>query len=218
MNEMRVPEELLRFVASDLRPVRPLPPPERRALALVPVAVLLVVAAPSHWGWRQNLESLGPLLGWGIAVLQALVGVAVVAAGLCEAVPGRQLPRATLAVLFGGAGALVLIATLLTEALLPTVVPRGADWRYAWECFFMASGPGALAVLAVAALVARALPSRPAVAGALGGLGAGLMADAGARLFCWVSTAPHVLVAHGGAILVLMLLGATLSSLIERWR
>jgi hypothetical protein len=54
------------------------------------------------------------------------------------------------------------------------------------------------------------------VAGAVYGLGAGLMADAGVRLFCWVSAPAHVLVAHGGAILFLALAGALAATVVER--
>ena len=67
-------------------------------------------------------------------------------------------------------------------------------------------------------LAARALPTRPALAGALYGLGAGLMADAGVRLFCWVSAPAHVLVAHGGAILCLAAAGALAATVIERMK
>ena len=42
----------------------------------------------------------------------------------------------------------------------------------------------------------RAFPLRPRIAGALYGLGAGLMADAGWRLFCHFSNPAHVFGAH----------------------
>jgi hypothetical protein len=218
MSEVRVPEELLHRVAGDLRPVRPLAPPERRILSVAPIGLLLLVAVPAYWGWRQNLPALGPVLGWGLSVLQALAGLAVVTLGLRESVPGRDLARATLAAVLAASGALVVGVTLLTDALLPTAVPAGAGWRYAWECLFMAGAPGAAGVFAATWLVARGLPLRPSVAGALCGLGTGLIADGGARLFCWVSTPAHVLAAHGGAIVALALLGAATSSVIDRAR
>jgi hypothetical protein len=62
----------------------------------------------------------------------------------------------------------------------------------------------------------RLLPGRPAIAGALCGLGAGLLTDAGVRLFCWVTEPLHVLVAHGGAIAALVVLGALLATGIDR--
>ena len=116
----------------------------------------------------------------------------------------------------GAAAALFVGLTLVTERVVPAAVPPGVFVRYAWECFWMAAVSAVPALAAAGWLAARALPTRPAVAGALYGLGAGLMADAGVRLFCWVSAPAHVLVAHGGAILCLAAAGALASTLLER--
>jgi hypothetical protein len=67
------------------------------------------------------------------------------------------------------------------------------------------------AVALASILAARAYPLRPAVAGALLGLGAGLMADAGWRLFCHFSEPAHVLSAHLGGVLLSMCLGAVMA-------
>ncbi len=56
-------------------------------------------------------------------------------------------------------------------------------------------------------LAARAYPTRPAVAGALLGLGAGLMADAGWRIFCHFSEPAHVLSAHLAAVVLSTMIG-----------
>jgi hypothetical protein len=65
-------------------------------------------------------------------------------------------------------------------------------------------------------LVSCALPNRPAVTGALCGLGVGLMSDAGLRMLCWNGEYVHVLVAHGGAIAMLMALGAASAVTMQR--
>jgi hypothetical protein len=218
MTESNVPETLLRYVANDLRPIRPLAPPSRRALALVPLGVALLVGAPAFWGLRQNLSDLGVALAWGVSGLQSLAGLIVVGFALRESVPGRELPRGRLAALLTGGASLMFGITLWTSAVVPTAVPPGADWRYFWECFGMAVGPGVVAVTVAAWMASRALPARPAVAGSLYGLGAGLMSDAGARLFCWVTSPAHVLLAHGGVIACLMLLGAGVATVVERRR
>jgi hypothetical protein len=57
-------------------------------------------------------------------------------------------------------------------------------------------------------LAARAYPTRPAVAGAMLGLGAGLMADAGWRIFCHFSEPAHVLSAHLAAVIMSTIIGA----------
>lgn len=218
MDEPRVPAGLLDAVERDLTPVRPLAAPGRRALALLPLGLVLLVGLPAFWGWRNNLALLGPAAAWGLSSLQALAGLWIVGAALREAVPGRELNGTATALAVGAALALFVGLTLISERLAPTPVPAGAWVRYAWECFGMATVWSVPALAAVAWLASRALPTRPAVAGALYGLGAGLMADAGVRLFCRVSSPSHVLVAHGGAILFLVLAGAAAATAIERGR
>jgi hypothetical protein len=64
MNDASVglpPPELRRAIAADLAPVRPLPPPWQRALALAPIALVLLVAAPIVFQFR-DLDALGFLL------------------------------------------------------------------------------------------------------------------------------------------------------------
>ena len=80
-------------------------------------------------------------------------------------------------------------------------------WLVAGLCF-AGSAATALPVIALASVLAsRAYPVRPAVAGALIGLGAGLMADAGWRVFCHFTEPSHVLSAHLLAIVMSTLVG-----------
>jgi hypothetical protein len=159
---------------------------------------------------------MGAWASWGLSTLQLLIGLGIVGAALREGVPGRELSRTALVGSLGLAVALLAGITLATQRLAPTVVPSGVWQRFAWECFGMAALAGVPGLAVTAALAARLLPGRPAVAGALHGLGVGLMADAGFRLFCWVSTPSHVLVSHGAAILVLAAGGAAVSTILDR--
>ena len=212
----RVPADLLRLIHADCRGVRPLPPPWRRALALTPVGALLVLAVPLFWGWRSNFALLGSGVAWGLSGVQAIAGLFVLGAALREAVPGRILSSRVLAVTMGAAVVLVAGVTLITAATAPNVVPPNLWVRFAWECFGEAAISGLPLLAAVVWLAARAAPTRPALTGALSGLGAGLVADAGVRLYCWVSEPAHVLVAHGAAILTLMAIGAITATLVDR--
>jgi hypothetical protein len=214
----RPPAALLEAVRADARAVRPLPPPWRRALALAPLGCVVAALAPLAWGLRQNLHAIGPLAGWGLSALQALVGFFVVGAALREAVPGRTLswPRLLLVVV-GGVGVEVGI-TLLTSGWVPAI-PRPDVWvRFVWECFGQSAAAAVPLVVASGWLASRVLPERPAITGALYGLGSGLVADSGVRLFCWVSEPAHVLVAHGGAILAMAAAGAAATVWVERRR
>lgn len=213
-----VPAALRRLVEADPGPVRPLLPPWRRAATMAPLAVATPLALLLFWGWRSNFEALDVGTAWGLSAVQAVAGLLVVAAALREAVPGRTLSRRALGVTAGGAAALVLGVTLWTAMIVPAPTPQGVWLRFAWECFAVAAVSGLPVLAAAAWLAARALPERPAVTGAVYGLGAGLIADAGVRLFCWVSDPAHVLVAHGGAILGLAASGAIVAALVDRAR
>jgi hypothetical protein len=83
---------------------------------------------------------------------------------------------------------------------------------YVWTVCVAGTIASALPVMAIAGwLVARAFPLRPRVAGALYGIGAGLIADAGWRLFCHYSDPMHVFGAHTLAIVVVMAIGVGIS-------
>ena len=214
--ETRVPPELLAAVERELAPVRPIASPARRVLALLPLGLALLVAIPAFWGLRRNAAELGPMVAWGLSGLQALAGLLIVGAALREAVPGRELSARAVAWTVGAALALFAGMTFLTESLVPAATPPGVFGRYAWECFWMAAASSVPVLAAAVWLAGRALPTRPALAGAIYGLGAGIIADAGVRLFCWVSSPAHVLLAHGGAILFLAAIGAAAATVVER--
>lgn len=213
-----VPTRVANEIERDWRAVKPLASPGMRALRLLPLGVVLLVATPLYWGWRSNLGQLPPWISWGLSGVEVLAGAAVLLAAFCEAVPGRELSRRSLALLLSASAVLFVAVTLVTYIALPNVPPRGSEVRYAWECVGMAALFSVPALVAPAWLVARALPGRPALNGALCGLGVGLMEDSGVRLFCWVTEPAHVLLSHGTAIVLLMMLGAATATLVEEVR
>jgi len=205
------PSGLRDLIARDLAPKRPLAPPALRALALVPVAAAIVAAVPALHELRPDLPSIGVVRALGFAIVQAIAGVAIVAAALRESVPGRQWPAAqAVAIVAGGMLMALLLPGLAAQAF--DVAPRPAGASAVGVACFRTSALAALPALAASAVLsARAWPLRPAVAGALYGLGAGLIADAGLRLWCEFSAPAHVLIAHVGAVAVSTLLGAAVS-------
>jgi len=218
MTDEALPAALREAVAHDLRPVRPLRSPARRALTLLPLGLALLVLIPLVWGLRSNFALLGLGAAWGLSAVQSLAGLIVVGIALREAVPGRELSPRAIAAAVLAAAALFLGLTFVTNSIAPGIEPPGTFARYIWECLYMAGVTSVVPLAAAGWLAARALPTRPAVAGAIYGLGAGLMNDAGVRLFCRVSSPLHVILAHGGAILALTLLGAIAATVIDRLR
>jgi len=202
-----LPSSLRDAVRRDLRPVRPLRRPAIRALWLSPWAIALLIASEAVFGLRRDAPALGLALTWGASVLEMALGLLLIAAALREAVPGTTLTRRVV----GLAGATALLAvvsiTWVTWTLSPTRInPRAV--LLVWRICFGATLLTALPPLAITGwLVARAFPLRPAVAGALYGLGSGLLADAGWRLFCHYSDPRHVFSAHAAGVAAACALG-----------
>jgi hypothetical protein len=137
----------------------------------------------------------------------------IVALALRESIPGRTLSRAALASTIAVGLALPAIVLWLTSSSFDLGPEPGRALVEGIGCFRASAGASLPALIAAALLVARALPLRPGVAGALYGLGCGLIADAGLRLFCEYTAPPHVAFAHGGAILGAMFMGVVVSKI-----
>ena len=205
-----VPSELRARLAADYQPVRALRSPWTRALGVLPLGLMALLAAPIVFDIRQDATRLGWIGLWGFSLLQSAIGFAVVAAALRDSVPGRGWSRRAL-VLWLTLPIVAIVAVTMTSWQVSPVLLRGPWWAVLGMCF---SGSAATAMPAVAlgsVLAARAYPTRPALAGALIGLGAGLMADAGWRIFCHFSEPAHVLSAHLAAVVMSAVIGALVS-------
>ena len=210
---MSAPRDLRETIARDLRPVKPLRAPSTRALLLVPLAAAIVFAVPALHFFRSDMSALGLVRAWGFSYAQAVAGIVIVALALRESIPGRSLSRAVLLWTIAAGLALPGLILVLTSSTFDLGPAPGRALVEGIGCF-RASAEGAVPALLLAALlVARAFPLRPGIAGALYGLGCGLIADAGLRLFCEYTAPPHVAFAHGGAILGAMFVGVVVSKL-----
>jgi hypothetical protein len=203
---VEAPPKILRdAIAADLVAVRPLRAPLVRALWLVPLAVMLLFAAPVVFAFR-NLQELGWMWAWGASVGQLVAGIGIAVAALHEAVPGRTWSRAHLTVLFVLPALLLLTITIGSWHASPALL-RAQWWQIGFACL-ASTAVTALPVTTLASVLAvRAFPTRPGVTGALAGLSGGLVADAGWRLFCHFSEPTHVIVTHLGGIAIAVVTG-----------
>jgi hypothetical protein len=202
-----MPPELRARIAADYHAVEALPSPWRRALWVLPLAALALVAAPIVFNVRSDASRLGWLGVWGVSLIQATIGFVVVAAALRESIPGRSWSRGAIALWLAMPIVSMLGVTLVSWDASPVKLHR--DWWVVWGLCLGGSAAMALPVVALASiLAARAYPTRPALAGALVGLGAGLIADAGWRTFCHFSEPAHVLSAHLAAVVMSAILGS----------
>jgi len=206
---MKSPADLRSQIERDLQPVRPLRPPLRRALIFVPLALATMAGVPILEFFRSDFAELGFVRGWGLSAAQALVGAGLVSAALVESIPGRALSRRTLVMLFALGFALPAVVLALTATSYS--IGAGGGWSDVVGCFRMSFYAAIPSLLAATVLVAGALAIRPGFAGALYGLGSGVVADAGLRLFCDFTVPSHVLPGHGGAIAASMVAGIVLA-------
>ncbi len=206
-----VPPRLRAAIAADLAPVRPIPPPIVRALWITPLALLVLVAAPLAFE-RRDLEALGWTWSWGASAVQIVAGLALAAAALRESVPGRSWSRSMLVALLGVSVLVETVITLGSWQASPVLL-RSMILPIGLTCLASSAITALPPTVLTSVLAVRAFPTRPAIAGMLAGVGAGLMADAGWRLFCEFSEPSHVLPAHLGGVVVAGLIGA----LFTRW-
>jgi hypothetical protein len=203
---MIAPTELRSRLGADYQPVRILRSPWMRVLAILPLALIALIAAPVAFNVRGDAANLGWLGVWGLSIAQSAIGLFVVGAALRESIPGRDWSRGAIA-LWLAIPIVVIVAVTLVSWEASPVSLRGGWWVVAGVCF-AGSAATALPLVAFASiLAARAYPTRPAIAGALLGLGAGLMADAGWRIFCHFSEPSHVLSAHLAAVIMSTIIG-----------
>lgn len=207
---MSLPIDLRARVAADYSPVRPLRSPLMRALSVAPFAFLALIAAPAFFNVRSDADRLGLTMLWGASLLQTALGFIVIIVALRESVPGRAWSPVALAAWIISPLVLLIAVTLASWQVSQIPLQRG--WWVVGLVCVSGSAATALPIVALANVLAvRAYPTRPAIAGLLLGVGAGLMADAGWRLFCHFSEPSHVLSAHLGGVALAALAGAALA-------
>ena len=212
-----LPPTLRERLALDYRAVGHLPSPWARTLWMAPLAVLVVIAAPAVFIVRSDAVVLGWFASWGLSMIQVALGLVVIGAALREAVPGRQWTSSSIAMWLMIPVAFVALVTANSWEASQVALAR--NWWMVGGLCFAGSLASAMPLVALASvLAARAYPLRPLLSGALAGAGAGLIADAGWRMFCHYGEPAHVFSAHLGAVVASTLAGACLASIICRAR
>src|SRR5215831_14686900 len=211
---LKPPEALMRAIAQDFRPVRPSPQPLQLALRMVPLALLVSSIILLAIGPRLDLGILGPLLGWGASAAQFVLAIVLVWIAAHEGTPAGRLPRQMVYLAAATASLLVVFIALLTFSTTPATGPllrvpprvnemlRVSPWIMGFGCGIGSTVAGGILVLLFSWVFRNSLATRPTMAGALYGAGAGLASNAGWRIACPISTPWHALGAHGTAIIV----------------
>jgi hypothetical protein len=216
MPESSLPPTLRTAIAGSLEPVTPIGSPPRRAARFALVCAGLLVFVPLFWGRSPRLlppELLGA--GW---VLQTATAVLVLTAAIRESMPGRLLsPLQLIAVLI----AVVLVQAFWTAgwfAVAPWSPPARVHARVLRVCLSREYLLGLVPLAIAGAILRRGLISRPAIAGGLAGLAAGLAVESSWRLYCAITTPEHTLAGHMGAVALLAVTGTLAGTLFGRGR
>jgi hypothetical protein len=144
-----------------------------------------------------------------------MLAIALVWIAAHESIPAGRLPRQ---MVYSAAVAALLVVVAIALSTF-SISPEGSTLRVAgalrvspWimdlACGIGSTVAGGILVLLFSWMFRNSLATRPTVAGALYGAGAGLAINAGWRIACPVSTPWHSLGAHGAAIIATAILGA----------
>jgi len=209
--------QLIDQLAARAAPVRPLPPPGRRALRWIVFVVAVIAAMTIVSGLRSDL--FDALSTPSVAVewmASALTGLFAAYAVFQVSVPGRSsrwawLPVAPLMVWLGGLG----LGCLGDWARLG--MQAFAFDRHGAECFGAITMISLPLILILLLMVRHAGAVRPVLTALLGALSAAALSAAGVSLIHDGETALMVLLWHVGAIAVLVLLGGLFSRRLFAW-
>src|SRR5262249_12317925 len=135
-NDSTPPDTLLAEVSRDLGPVRPWSTPWRDVLRLTPLVLGIIIALPLVLGLRRDVVNVGPLVAWGVSLIQASLGIVLIWMATREGRPARRLPRGLVRAALAAAGFLVVAVSFLTFSRSPTHVPPGiSPWLAGTFCY-----------------------------------------------------------------------------------
>ena len=199
-------EQLIDRLATGLRPVRRLPPPGLQALLWCALAVLVIGLATALHGLRHDLAERMALPQEQVQFLASIAtGLAAALAAAMLARPDRSAGWALLPV-----GPLVLWLGGLGWGCFADLGRMGpAAWAMgtSWGCVKFILLMGTPLTVALYVLLRHAGPVRPLPVLLLGGLASAALCSAGLSLFHHLDAMLMILVWHGGAVAVLVVLG-----------
>jgi len=211
--------DLVRELASDLTPVKPLPRLRFVALAVLlawlAIAALSIVIKGLAPTFFTTLAQ--PLSAGGIFACLLLGGLGGALGALALAIPGRErLARGGLALCAAGGGLAVAIGLAIALRGEPGAwrLPSAGDLR----CLLIALFAGIVPALALAWFGGRAAPFRPLGVALVAAAGAAALGGAVAQATCAGAAPMHLLHGHalapalGALVLVLPLLVAIRAS------
>jgi hypothetical protein len=198
--------ELIRLLAEDCRPVRPLRRPSIRTAEWLGVAILYVVLVVFVVSPRADLAAKAS--DWHFVVEQLLAlatGITAAAAALAMIIPGHgrnlpALPFLSLSIWFASLGQAYVQGDLGDWARLDT---GGLSTHPDWYCVPAIVLVGSVPAIAMSVMLHRGVALTPHLTAVLGGLAAAALGNFGMRFFCTLDGSLIVLLWQFGTVCAL---------------
>jgi len=201
-------------------PVRPLRSPLERALLLAILAVGIGALLLMVTSLRADLGKVPWAVAYGPAILEMLAGAGVFWLAMRWSVPGSGERYSRSSVLLATAMGLALAAALAAPHFVPRDHPGmcvGSDPGMGLPC----TGWQLLIAIPILLLslwfILRGAAVSSVLAGALAGLGAGLLSDAAIHLHCPAVDPSHTVTWHLGVVALLAAAGALIGRMLPKW-
>ena len=210
-------DDLIGRLATRHMPIRRLPPPRKRALYWLSIALLGVAAVVVLMSPRDDLAAKLTDTRFLIEEVAALATAAAAAySAFCLIVPGHSravalLPAAPLAIWLGSLGQGCWQAWLQFG---------GEAWRLTpdWVCLPAIAVVGAIPALTMVAMLQKGAPVAPRMTVMLGALAAAALGNVGLRLFHPQDASLMVLVWQFGSVALLSMFAGWSGRRILAWR
>jgi hypothetical protein len=210
-------DALIEALARDAPPVRRLPPPGRRVVRWLAVALPVIALFGALMGPRPDLAEMLTERAFLVPLVAALVtAVCAAHAALASSIPGSPkwtlwLPAAPLAIWIASLGRQCWQAWLAFG-------PEGVVFRFDLVCLPVIAMVGAVPAIAIVAMVRRGAPLTPRLTAFLGALAAAALAYVGLRLVHPQDAAFMVFVWQFGSVAVFAAVAGALGRWLLPWR
>ena len=207
-------DDLVQKLARDLRPMPPLPQPGARAGTWFVGAVLYVAVLAIGMGFVNGYPAGAGATFWAVQIAAIVTSLLASAAAFASVVPGFASRWRGLAVVAAAAW-LATLATASTADGNWSAIPVAT---HEWSCVAFIVAGGAPLLAALAWMLRRGAPLKPATTAAFAALSAAALANVGACISLPHANNAVTLAWHGGVIVACTVLAAASGRLLFSWR
>jgi hypothetical protein len=210
-------EELIRHLAGNATPVRPLRPLLVRVVAWTALAVSSLAVVMLLMGVRRELGDASDRADFAVeAGLLMVTALSAVFGALLISIPGAA--RTPLVRWLPVAAGVACVAWATGELVMASMTnaPVGR-LSFAWHCVYKTTSVAAIPGVVLFLMVRRAAPTRAGWAGLLAILATAAVGVLGANIICPNDRPLHMLLWHVGPLVLFAALGAGLGMWLLRW-